>query len=160
MNKNTSSPAVIEMRDANITALRDASLAVLENVNWSVQAGDFWVVAGQQHSGKSDLMLHAAGLMMPVRGNCRVFGSDTKAFDETQIDERLRVGFVFADGKLFNHLTVAGNVALPLSYHKNLTSEEAASAVERLLELLELAPFANTTPANLPANWRQRAALA
>lgn len=160
MNETISNPAVIEMRGADITALRDANLTVVENVNWAVSAGEFWVVAGQQRSGKSDLLMHAAGLMTPARGNCRVFGCETKNFGEAQIAERLRVGFVFAGGKLFNQLTVTENVALPLRYQQDLPDDETAVAVEALLEMLELTPFADATPANLAANWRQRAALA
>ncbi len=160
MTETTFNPAVFEMLGADITALRDSSLVVLQGVNWTVLPGEFWVVAGQQHSGKSDLLLHAAGLMTPTHGVCRVFGCDTRDFDESQLAERLRVGFVFADGKLFNQFTVAENVALPLRYHKNLSDADAARAVELLLEWLELTPFANATPGNIPTTWRLRAALA
>lgn len=160
MSETTLHPAVIEMSAASIGALRDTTLTVVKDVYWRVQPGEFWVVAGQQHSGKSDLLMHAAGLMTPTHGSCRVFGCETKNFGEAQIAERLRVGFVFAGGKLFNELTVAENVALPLRYQKNCAAAEVARAVEDLLELLELAPFANVTPFNLAANWRQRAALA
>jgi phospholipid/cholesterol/gamma-HCH transport system ATP-binding protein len=160
MSETAFNPALIEMRDVCIGALRDPSLAVLEGVNWTVLPGEFWVVAGPQHSGKTDLLLHAAGLMAPGRGVCRVFDCPTTDFGEAQLAERLRVGFVFAGGKLFERLTVAENVALPLRYQKNLAAEESARVVDVLLELLELTPFADLTPANLAANWRQRAALA
>lgn len=160
MSELNSNPPVIEMRGADISALRDVSLTVVENVEWLVQPGEFWVVAGQPRSGKSDLLLHAAGLMMPPTGTCRVFGADTKDFDETQIAERLRVGFVFADGRLFNQLTIAENVLLPLRYHHEMADAESARAVEQLLDLLELAPFADLTPGNVAATWRQRTALA
>ena len=160
MSEKTFNPAVVEMRGAQVAALRDPSLTVLENVDWSVLPGEFWVLAGPQHSGKSDLLMHAAGLMSPVRGSCRLFDYDTGEFDETQITERLRAGFVFADGKLFNQFTLAENVALPLRYHRNLTAAEAAPAVELLLELLELTPLAQAMPGNVAASWRQRAALA
>jgi len=160
MSKPISNPTVIGMLGADITALRDTTLTVLENVNWSVSAGEFWVVAGQQQSGKSDFLMTAAGLLLPSRGSCHVFGCETKNFGEAQIAERLRVGFVFAGGKLFNQFTVAENVALPLRYQKNLEAAETADAVTAMLELLELTPFADSTPSNLAANWRQRAALA
>jgi ABC-type transporter Mla maintaining outer membrane lipid asymmetry ATPase subunit MlaF len=153
-------PPVIELRGADIGALRDAALTVAGDVNWSVRPGEFWVVAGQQQSGKSDLLMNAAGLVAPVRGSCRIFGCETGAFGEAQLAERLRVGLVFAGGKLFNHLTVAENVALPLRYQKNLTAAEAAETVGALLELVELTPFADSTPVNLAVNWRQRTALA
>jgi ABC-type sulfate/molybdate transport systems ATPase subunit len=121
---------------------------------------DFWVVAGPQHSGKSDLLMHAAGLINPVSGTCCLFGRDSKEFDETQFAERQRVGFVFPDGRLFNHFTIAENVALPLRYHKNLPDDEMAHTMETLLELVELTPCAKLKPGNVAAVWRQRAALA
>lgn len=152
--------AVIEMHDVNIAALRDASLSVVDNVNWSVLSGEFWVVAGQQYSGKSDLLLHAAGLMLPARGTSRLFGCDPADFAGPQGAGRMRIGFVFADGKLFNRLTLAENIGLPLRYHQNLTDAAARQEVERWLELFELAPFADANPAGVPASWRQRAALA
>ena len=160
MSATTSIPPVIEMCGADVGAMRDQTLTVVADVNWAVAPGEFWVVAGQQQSGKSDLLMLAAGLMTPVRGSCRVFGCDTKNFGEAQIAERLRVGLVFAGGQLFHPLTVAENVALPLRYQKNLSAAAVACDVATLLELLELTPFADVLPANLTAKWRQRAALA
>jgi ABC-type transporter Mla maintaining outer membrane lipid asymmetry ATPase subunit MlaF len=51
-------------------------------------------------------------------------------------------------------------VALPLQYHHNLSASAAAREVQSLLDLMELTPLADITPANVSANWRQRAALA
>jgi ABC-type transporter Mla maintaining outer membrane lipid asymmetry ATPase subunit MlaF len=133
---------------------------VLEEVNWSVASGEFWVIAGQQHSGKSDFLLMTAGLMAPVGGDCKLFGTEAQARGETKLAERLRVGFVFEGGQLFNHLTIRENTALPLQYHRDLPSGTAAQAVQTLLELLELTPLADITPPNISDNWRQRAALA
>jgi len=48
----------------------------------------------------------------------------------------------------------------PLRYQKNLPDAEASAIVETLLEIMELTPFASSTPASLAANWRQRTALA
>ncbi len=156
----TFQPVVLEMSAASIGALRDTSHVVVADVNWSVAAGEFWVVAGQQQSGKSDLLMHAAGLMTPLQGSCRVFGCETRDFGEAQIAERLRVGFVFAGGKLFNQLTVAENISLPLRYQSHHNLPEISSRTVALLEWLELTPFADSTPASLAANWRQRVALA
>ena len=159
MNEDANIPA-IEMRGVSVAAMRDATFTVVEDVSWSVAAGEFWVVAGQEHSGKSDLLMLAAGLMSPAAGRLKLFGNDTENFGEAELAERLRVGFVFQNGQLFNQLTIAENIALPLRYQKNLTEAEAARPVANLLELLELAPLADVTPANVAANWRQRAALA
>jgi phospholipid/cholesterol/gamma-HCH transport system ATP-binding protein len=153
-------PPLLEMRGVNVAAMRDASFTVIENVDWLVRAGEFWVVAGQEHSGKSDLLMLAAGLMMPDSGSCKLFGDDTKNFGEAELPGRWRVGFVFQGGQLFNQLTISENIALPLRYQKNFGAADAALEVEALLELLELTPLADVTPPNVAANWRQRAALA
>jgi ABC-type transporter Mla maintaining outer membrane lipid asymmetry ATPase subunit MlaF len=157
---NTAETLVIELRGARVAAMRDPSRVVLEDVNWPVRSGEFWVVAGPPHSGKSDLLLHAAGLMSPLQGTCRVLGCEAAELDETHLDVRRRVGFVFADGRLFHQFTIFENVALPLRYHQNLPPAEAAQTVARLLELLELTPYASQRPGQVPAAWRQRAALA
>jgi len=156
----TENTAVIEMREVSIGAMRDISFVVLEDVNWLVAPGEFWTVAGQQFSGKSNFLMLTAGLMAPVKGECRLFGTDTRTFGEAKLAERLHVGLVFAGGQLFNQLTIRENVALPLQYHRDLPPAEAASAVQTLLELLELTPLADITPSNISDNWRQRAALA
>src|ERR1700690_3005270 len=115
-------PAAIEMRDVSVGAMRDVSFIVVENANWTVAPGEFWVIAGQQQSGKSDFLMLTAGLMVPVAGSCRIFGRDTRTFGEAELAERLRVGLVFEGGQLFNHLTIRENVALPLQYHRNLSA--------------------------------------
>ncbi len=159
MSENSNIPA-ISMCDVSVAAMRDTTFTVVEGVNWSVMAGEFWVVAGQEHSGKSDLLMLAAGLMPPAAGRCQLFGSDPKEFGEAGLAERLRVGFVFQGGNLFNRLTVFENVALPLHYHRDVPPGETADELRALLELLELTPLADVTPANIAPNWRQRVALA
>jgi ABC-type transporter Mla maintaining outer membrane lipid asymmetry ATPase subunit MlaF len=159
MNENQN-PAAIEMRGVSVGTMRDTSFTVVEDVNWTVAPGEFWVIAGQQHSGKSDFLKMTAGLMAPVKGSYRLFGNETRTFGEAELPERLRLGFVFESGQLFNHLTIRENVTLPLQYHRNLSAGAAASEVQTLLELMELTPLADITPANVSGNWLQRAALA
>jgi ABC-type transporter Mla maintaining outer membrane lipid asymmetry ATPase subunit MlaF len=98
--------------------------------------------------------------MAPVRGDCQLFGKDTRTFNEAELAERLRVGLVFEGGQLFHQLTIRENVALPLQYHRDLSAEALAAEVQTLLELMELTPLADITPANVSSNWLQRAALA
>jgi ABC-type transporter Mla maintaining outer membrane lipid asymmetry ATPase subunit MlaF len=150
----------IEMRGVSVGAMRDISFTVVEDANWSVAAGEFWVIAGQQHSGKSDFLKMTAGLMVPVKGSYKLFGMETQDFGEAELAERLRVGFVFDGGQLFDQLTLRENVALPLQYHRDLAPDAAAQEVQTLLELMELTPLADITPPNISGNWRQRAALA
>jgi len=157
---NETSPPLIEMRGVSVGAMRDFSFRVVKDVNWSAAAGEFWVIAGQQQSGKSDFLMMTAGLMLPVQGSYKLLGMETQRFGEGELAERLRVGFVFEGGQLFNRLTIRENVALPLQYHRDLSSAAAAQEVQTLLDLMELTPLADITPANISDNWRQRAALA
>ncbi|MGA2029744.1 MAG: ATP-binding cassette domain-containing protein [Verrucomicrobiota bacterium] len=159
MSEN-SKTAVIEMLGAEVCSMRETGLATLADVNWTVAPGEFWVVAGQQQSGKSDLMMMTAGLMPPAKGSCKIFGIETQSFGEAELADRLRVGFVFENGQLFNRLTIAENVALPLQYHKDLPPGVAEEKVRALLELLELKPLADVTPSNVGVSWLKRAALA
>jgi ABC-type transporter Mla maintaining outer membrane lipid asymmetry ATPase subunit MlaF len=159
MSENQNPPA-IEMRGASVGSIHDVTIMTVEDVNWSVAAGEFWVVAGQQQSGKSDFLMLAAGLMTPLAGSCKLFGTETQNFGEAELPERLRIGFVFEGGQLFNQLTIAENIALPLRYHKGFEPDVTVAEVKPLLDLMELTPLADVTPANVAANWRQRAALA
>ena len=159
MSENQKSTA-IEMRGVSVAAMRDISFTVVEEVNWSAAAGEFWVIAGQQHSGKSDFLMMTAGLMTPVNGSYKLFGMETRSFGEAELAERLRVGFVFEGGQLFNRLTIRENVALPLQYHQDLPSAAAAREAQTLLDLMELTPLADIAPPNISDNWLQRAALA
>jgi len=151
---------VIEMENVAVGAMRDQSTMVVEEINWMVAAGDYWVVAGLQGAGKSDFLLMTGGLMPPASGHYRLFGEPMPIFEDARLQERLRLGLVFDGGQLFNHLTVAENVALPLRYHKNLSKAEVDADVQRILEALELGPWADSTPGAIGRNWQKRVGLA
>lgn len=151
---------IIEMRDVTVGTMRDLQETVLEGVNWSVARNECWVIAGQQHSGKSDFLMMTAGLMPPAKGSYRFFGNESRIFNESRIADRLRMGLIFENAQLFHDLTIAENVALPLQYHRNLSLADALNAIRELLEMTELKPIADVTPANLPRSWHRRAGLA
>ena len=64
---------VIEMTGIAVGALRDPDTTVAEGINWTVNAGDYWVVAGLHGSGKSDFLMLTSGLMAPPRLPSRVY---------------------------------------------------------------------------------------
>ena len=150
----------IDMRDVSVGSMRDQSLVIAEKITWQVFPGDFWVLAGLQGSGKSDFLMMTGGVMPPLSGEYRLFGEPMPIFDEPRLGHRLRLGLVFDSGQLFNHLTVSENVALPLRYHKNLSKEEGREQIRALLETLELAEWADSTPGAIGRNWQKRVGLA
>ncbi len=153
-------PPVIEMKDVTVPALRDPRLAVAVNVDWIVRPGDYWVIGGLQGSGKTDFLMMTAGLIGAQSGVYNLFGLEMPIFEGADLKERLRVGFVFETGQLFNHLTIEENVSLPLRYHRNLSAEAAHDETRQLLEVLELGSIADSTPGSLGRNWQKRAGLA
>ena len=152
--------ALILLKGATAGAVRQPARPVAVDVNWEVRAGDYWVIGGLQGAGKTDLLMMAAGLMPPLRGTYQFLGERMPIFEEGRLAHRLRLGLVFDTGQLFNHLTVAENIALPLRYHQNLSAGEAAAQVRELLEWCGLESRADTTPGTLGRNWAKRAGLA
>ena len=151
---------VIEMRDVTVGSLKNPTANVAEGVNWKVSAGEFWVVGSPQHSGKTDFLMAAGGLSAPSGGEYYFLGERMPIFEELRLAHRLKLGFVFDGGQLLGQLTVAENIALPLRYHGHLSSNEIELRVGELLEMTELGPWANNTPANVGRSWQQRAGLA
>lgn len=151
---------IIRMEGVTAGSMQDPGAVRVEQVDWTVQAGDFWVLAGLQGSGKSDFLMMTGGLMPPLGGTYRLFGEDMPIFEESRLRTRLRLGLVFEGGRLFNHLTVWENIALPLRYHRNLSTADAWAQVQPWLEGLELGPWADSTPGALGRNWQKRVGLA
>ena len=148
------------MRGIAAGSMQDPNATVLADVNWQVNIGDFWVLAGLQGSGKSDFMMLTAGLMMPLRGNYELYGESMPILDEARLPARLRLGLVFENGQLFNHLTVGENIALPLRYHHNMDRSETDALVQAMLQHMDLEPWADSTPGALGRNWHRRVGLA
>lgn len=151
----------MEMVDAAIAPARSSGVEV-EGVNWQVAPRDFWIVAGPFGSGKNDFLATAGGLQRPARGIVKLFGHETFTLkEEILVEHRRRIGMVFAGrGRLFNRMTIAENVALPVRYHQNWTEVDAEASVREVLEMTELIPFAHQLPSALSSNWQYRAGLA
>jgi ABC-type transporter Mla maintaining outer membrane lipid asymmetry ATPase subunit MlaF len=153
---------VLEMQDVTIPSRALPVRPVLSGVNWRVLPGEYWIIGALPGSGKSDLLSTAAGLQKPLQGRHWLFEQEISNLREDElVRARLRAGLVFEHGgRLFQHLTVFENVALPLRYHANLYYTESAPEVNQILEWTGLASVANETPANMPRNLRQRVGLA
>jgi phospholipid/cholesterol/gamma-HCH transport system ATP-binding protein len=163
MNAPTSDsagPLVLAMHQLEVRAMKNSNVTVAHDVNWTVAQGDFWVVGAPQHSGKTDFLLTAGGLMAAPAGMLTFLGETMPLFDEARLEHRLKMGLVFDGGQLLGSLTIAENVALPLRYHARLPEAEITARVTALLEATELVPWANVTPVNVARNWQQRAGMA
>src|SRR5262245_41746260 len=138
---------------------RFAEHVALDDVSLRVEHGELVGLLGPSGSGKTTLLRIIAGLEMPDAGLVRLADDDVT---DTRVQHR-RVGFVFQHYALFRHLNVFENVAFGLRVRPRQTrpSESAIRArVKDLLQLVQLAPFADRYPSQLSGGQRQRVALA
>ncbi len=121
--------------------------------------GELMAILGPSGSGKTTLLRVVAGLEQPQAG--RVMFDDLDAAT-LSLRER-RIGFVFQHYALFRHMTVLDNVAFGLRAQPRRTrpaSDEIKRRSLELLDLVQLADFANRYPTQLSGGQRQRVALA
>jgi phospholipid/cholesterol/gamma-HCH transport system ATP-binding protein len=154
--------SIVELQQADIPRAQVPSpTAVLKEVDWGIEPGDFWVIGALPGEGKTDLLCTAAGLQRPLKGKQFLFGKETSQMSEDELVEtRLRIAMVFMGGRLFSGLSVAQNVALPLSYHRNYDATELARRVEQALDRTGLKQYENRKPLQLTLNLHQRVGLA
>jgi phospholipid/cholesterol/gamma-HCH transport system ATP-binding protein len=134
---------------------------VLDGINLTVSRGEIMVIMGGSGCGKSTLLRHLIGSLIPDEGSVRLFGHDTSAMSEKELDEiRKRFGILFQSGALFNSMTVGDNVALPLREHTNLDETTIEIMVKIKLELVGLREHAGKMPAMLSGGMKKRAGLA
>jgi len=152
---------VLRMSGVTVAALRDPSRILLEDVNWTVNGGEYWAIGGLLLSGKTDLLGVAGGLQRPAQGELLLFGEPAISDQEDDhLAVRRRVGFVFDGGQLLHGLTLAENVALPLRYHFAGDDADLASRLDALIALTSLEPWSQRRPAEVSRNWQQRFGLA
>lgn len=154
-----SSPA-LDLRQVSVSTMKSPAALVATDVNWTVNAGEFWVVGAPQHSGKTDLLLTLGGLITPAAGEFQFLGEPMPIFEDARMSHRLKLGLVFDGGQLLGQLSLGENIALPLQYHRRLPDTEVTARVAELMEATELTPLANRLPMNVGRSWRQRAGLA
>ncbi|MDE6734195.1 MAG: ATP-binding cassette domain-containing protein [Desulfovibrio sp.] len=135
--------------------------AVLKDINATLPAGKVSVILGGSGCGKSTLLRHIIGLSRPIAGEILIGGHDLFRLDRRAFRRvRRRMGVLFQDGALLGALTLAQNVALPLSEHLRLPKRLLREAALRVLAMVGLDSFADYYPNQLSGGMRKRAGLA
>lgn len=134
---------------------------VLKDVSFDVEDGEVFFIIGQSGVGKSVLIKHLVGLLYPDGGEIWLDGEEVSRFDEARMyPVRMKCAMVFQHSTLFDSMTCAENVALPLRKHKGLRPKEALAEARRRLEQVHMREFGDRFPPELGDGMRKRVAIA
>lgn len=133
---------------------------VLRDVSFSIVPGSFYFVTGPSGAGKSTLLKLMFLAERPTRGLITLFGHDIATTARDMLPAlRRRIGVVFQDFRLLDHLTAYDNVALPLRV-AGKSESEYRDDVEELLSWVGLGERMSAKPATLSGGEKQRVAIA
>jgi sulfate transport system ATP-binding protein len=141
---------------------RYGAFRALDDVSLDIPHGELTALLGPSGSGKTTLLRIIAGLEQPDQNSNGLIRFQGQDIANVPVSDR-RVGFVFQHYALFPHLSVFENVAFGLRVKprkQRPTDQVISDRVYALLELVQLASFADRYPAQLSGGQRQRVALA
>src|SRR5690349_8392349 len=131
--------------------------AVLDAIRLDVFEGETLVILGGSGSGKSTLLRLMIGNVRPDGGDIVGLGKSVRRMSSPELDQyRKSIGVLFQSGALFNSMTVAENVALPLREHTDLPEETIQIMVKIKLELVGLREHSEKMPAQLSGGMKKR----
>ncbi|MGF6482880.1 putative spermidine/putrescine transport system ATP-binding protein [Paraburkholderia youngii] len=133
----------------------DGTTQVVKSLSLAVRRGEFLTLLGPSGSGKTTTLMMLAGFEAPTAGTISIDGVNLT----TTPPHKRGIGMVFQNYALFPHMSVADNVAFPLSARK-VPKAEIAKKVAKALEMVKMQDFASRRPAQLSGGQQQRIALA
>lgn len=133
---------------------------VLQDLSFSIEPGSFQFLTGPSGAGKTTLMKLLLLSLRPTRGLISLFGRDSSQLGKDDITAiRRRIGVVFQDFRLLDHLTTFENVALPLRAQNRRPGDYRDEVIE-LLRWVGLGERMHVHPEVLSGGEKQRAAIA
>jgi osmoprotectant transport system ATP-binding protein len=148
--------AAVEFRQVGF---RIGSNLILENLSFTIEAGETLVLLGPSGSGKTTALKMVNGLVLPTTGEVLVDGRPTTAWDLIAL--RRSIGYVIQEVGLFPHFTIGRNVGL-VPYLEGWPAERIAARTKELLEQVGLDPaeYLDRRPRQLSGGQRQRVGVA
>ncbi|WP_173836594.1 ABC transporter ATP-binding protein [Flavobacterium sp. 14A] len=135
---------------------------VLRGIDLTVNKGDNLVILGRSGSGKSVTIKCVVGLLKVDKGIIDVFGTDVTKLNYKELNKiRLRIGFLFQNGALYDSMSVRDNLAFTLKHHtKDLPKEEVEKQIIEVLENVGLEEAIDKMPSQLSGGMIKRIGLA
>lgn len=152
-------------RDAQITVheltLQYGQRVIQSGLEFTVDRGDRFIIMGDSGCGKSTLLKHLIGLYRPAAGQILFGDRDLWALSEADRQSLSRhFGVLYQSGALFSSMTLAQNIALPISQYTDLPERDVQELVELKLALVGLAGFGAYYPSEISGGMKKRAGLA
>lgn len=134
----------------------------MRGVNFTIREGESLAIIGRSGCGKSVLLKHIVGLLLPDEGEVKIEGLSLNSADDKQIYQlRRKFGFLFQGAALFDSMTVFENVSLPLVENNfGYSKSEIEKIVSGKLELVGLPKTEGLKPAELSGGMKKRVGLA
>ena len=141
---------------------KEIETTALENVNISIEKGEFVSIMGPSGCGKSTLLNIIGLLDKPTSGSVRLLDTDCGTLGDTALSafRNRNIGFVFQSFHLIPSLNVEANVELPLDYRTGIGAGERRERVGEVLERLGIAHRRKHLPSQLSGGQCQRVAIA
>jgi putative ABC transport system ATP-binding protein len=153
--------ATLELHGVTKTYPSPTAVTALADVSFTVSAGETVAITGPSGSGKSTLLNLLGTLERPSTGAVLVGGTDTSRLPDRALSalRAWRIGFVFQQFHLLEHLTVLDNVATGLLY-RGLSARRRRAVAAGALEAVGLAARSSHRPSQLSGGEQQRTAIA
>ncbi|MBP0598653.1 ABC transporter ATP-binding protein [Herbaspirillum sp. LeCh32-8] len=133
----------------------DGETLIVKNLDLDIRRGEFLTLLGPSGSGKTTCLMMLAGFEFPTGGEIRL---DGQLLNRVPPHKR-NIGMVFQNYALFPHMTIAQNVAYPLSVRKMDRAAREAK-VKQALDMVQMGKFGDRYPTQLSGGQQQRVALA
>jgi phospholipid/cholesterol/gamma-HCH transport system ATP-binding protein len=134
---------------------------ILRDVSFSIADGEMVLLMGNSGVGKSTILKLILGLLKPVSGSIKLFGTDFTSISENELMKlRQKCGIVFQEGALFDSLTVAENTGFFMHDQLKMPVDEVQERVNATLRKLNLEQFLYYYPSQLSGGMKKRAAIA
>ena len=143
------------------TRFGGSKVQALQNVNFSVETGEYVAIMGESGSGKTTLLNILAALDKPTSGEVFLDGKDLTKIKESEIAEfrREHLGFVFQDFNLLDTFSVEDNIMLPLVL-AGKSYREMKKQLNPIVEKLGIDSLLKKYPYEISGGQKQRTAVA